>query len=104
MAEHIHYVKSVSWDPLPNEYIATQSIDRSMDIYRLSFSKTGLFESAHAVGRNTHMTHHRHSHAPSVRRHSRSCLRVFRSQSITSEVESVASEQTTGKEVWERFR
>ena len=41
MTEHTHYVQNVAWDPL-NEYIATQSIDRSMHIYHLSFSKTGL--------------------------------------------------------------
>jgi chromatin assembly factor 1 subunit B len=50
IAEHSHYVQGVAWDPL-NEYIATQSSDRSMHIYRIS-TKQGGFE-AHAVGRNT---------------------------------------------------
>ncbi|KAF8624744.1 hypothetical protein AX17_007075 [Amanita inopinata Kibby_2008] len=62
IAEHTHFVQGVAWDPL-NEYIATQSSDRSMHIYRIS-TKNGVFE-AHAVGRNTRMTH-RHSRTPSV--------------------------------------
>lgn len=34
IAEHNHYVQGVSWDPL-NEYIATQSSDRSVHVYSL---------------------------------------------------------------------
>lgn len=34
IAEHQHYVQGVAWDPL-NEYIATQSSDRSVHIYTL---------------------------------------------------------------------
>ena len=34
IAEHNHYVQGVTWDPL-NEYIATQSSDRSVHIYNL---------------------------------------------------------------------
>lgn len=34
IAEHSHYVQGVAWDPL-NEYIATQSSDRSVHIYSL---------------------------------------------------------------------
>jgi chromatin assembly factor 1 subunit B len=34
VAEHSHYVQGVAWDPL-NEYIATQSSDRSVHIYSL---------------------------------------------------------------------
>lgn len=34
IAEHNHYVQGVAWDPL-NEYIATQSSDRSVHIYSL---------------------------------------------------------------------
>ncbi|KXH50643.1 WD repeat domain-containing protein [Colletotrichum salicis] len=34
IAEHSHYVQGVAWDPL-NEYIATQSSDRSVHIYTL---------------------------------------------------------------------
>lgn len=34
IAEHNHYVQGVTWDPL-NEYIATQSSDRSVHVYRL---------------------------------------------------------------------
>ncbi|KAJ7085403.1 hypothetical protein B0H15DRAFT_374722 [Mycena belliarum] len=35
---HSHYVQGVAWDPL-NEYIAAQSSDRSMHVYRISTSK-----------------------------------------------------------------
>ncbi|KAL2270973.1 hypothetical protein VTJ83DRAFT_344 [Remersonia thermophila] len=34
IAEHSHYVQGVAWDPM-NEYIATQSSDRSVHIYSL---------------------------------------------------------------------
>jgi len=34
IAEHNHYVQGVAWDPL-NEYVATQSSDRSVHIYTL---------------------------------------------------------------------
>lgn len=41
IAEHNHYVQGVAWDPL-NEFIATQSSDRSVHIYTL-MSKDGQF-------------------------------------------------------------
>jgi len=41
IAEHNHYVQGVAWDPL-NEYIATQSSDRSVHIYNLR-TKDGEF-------------------------------------------------------------
>jgi len=41
IAEHQHYVQGVAWDPL-NEYIATQSSDRSVHIYALR-TKDGQF-------------------------------------------------------------
>jgi chromatin assembly factor 1 subunit B len=41
IAEHSHYVQGVAWDPL-NEYIATQSSDRSVHIYTLK-TKSGEF-------------------------------------------------------------
>lgn len=53
IAEHNHYVQGVAWDPL-NEYISTQSSDRSMHVYRIS-TKQGSFE-AHAIGKNTRMS------------------------------------------------
>ncbi|RPD60680.1 hypothetical protein L227DRAFT_653342 [Lentinus tigrinus ALCF2SS1-6] len=34
IAEHNHYVQGVAWDPL-NEYIATQSSDRSTHVYNI---------------------------------------------------------------------
>ena len=81
IAEHNHYVQGVAWDPL-NEYIATQSSDRSMHIYNISY-KSGSLE-VHAVGRNTRIGH-RHSRTPST--HSRP--RNFRRESTASETESV---------------
>lgn len=81
IAEHNHYVQGVAWDPL-NEYIATQSSDRSMHIYNIS-NKSGTLE-VHAVGKNTRMGH-RHSRTPSTQgRH-----RAFRRESTASETESV---------------
>lgn len=41
IAEHQHYVQGVAWDPL-NEYIATQSSDRSVHVYTLR-TKDGQF-------------------------------------------------------------
>ncbi|KAF6234732.1 hypothetical protein HO173_006952 [Letharia columbiana] len=41
IAEHNHYVQGVAWDPL-NEYVATQSSDRSCHIYKLK-TKDGQF-------------------------------------------------------------
>ncbi|KAF1952694.1 WD40 repeat-like protein [Byssothecium circinans] len=41
IAEHHHYVQGVAWDPL-NEYVATQSSDRSVHIYNLK-TKDGQF-------------------------------------------------------------
>ena len=90
IAEHSHYVQGVAWDPL-NEYIATQSSDRSMHIYRItsrpassSSGAQGSFE-LHAVGKNTKMPH-RHSRTPST--HSSSRPRMFRRESTTSDMDS----------------
>ena len=41
IAEHNHYVQGVTWDPL-NEYVATQSSDRSVHVYSLR-TKDGKF-------------------------------------------------------------
>ena len=41
IAEHNHYVQGVAWDPL-NEFVATQSSDRSVHIYTLR-TKDGQF-------------------------------------------------------------
>ena len=85
IVEHSHYVQGVAWDPL-NEYIATQSSDRSMHVYRIS-TKQGAFE-AHAVGKNTRMPH-RHSRTPSSSR-----PRMFRRESTTSDAESAVADFT----------
>ncbi|GAO17193.1 hypothetical protein UVI_02031300 [Ustilaginoidea virens] len=45
VAEHSHYVQGVTWDPL-NEYIATQSSDRSVHIYSLK-TKDGQYTLSH---------------------------------------------------------
>ncbi|KAJ7628904.1 WD40 repeat-like protein [Roridomyces roridus] len=92
IAEHAHYIQGVAWDPL-GEYISTQSSDRSMHIYRVNYAK-GAFE-VHAVGLNTRFS--ASTRTPSTGRHSRTSSvagherpRMFRSQSITSDVESDA--------------
>ncbi|RAL62077.1 hypothetical protein DID88_002563 [Monilinia fructigena] len=58
IAEHQHYVQGVAWDPL-NEYIATQSSDRSVHIYTLR-TKDGQFsldnrEEPKKIGHNLKM-------------------------------------------------
>ncbi|EDN93387.1 hypothetical protein SS1G_09253 [Sclerotinia sclerotiorum 1980 UF-70] len=58
IAEHQHYVQGVAWDPL-NEYIATQSSDRSVHIYTLR-TKDGQFsldnrEEPKRIGHNLKM-------------------------------------------------
>ncbi|KAG5929612.1 hypothetical protein E4U42_005317 [Claviceps africana] len=45
IAEHSHYVQGVTWDPL-NEYIATQSSDRSVHVYSLK-TKDGQYTLSH---------------------------------------------------------
>ncbi|KAJ7021112.1 hypothetical protein C8F04DRAFT_1274099 [Mycena alexandri] len=40
LAEHTHFVHGVAWHPL-NEYIATQSSDRAMHVYRISDTARG---------------------------------------------------------------
>jgi chromatin assembly factor 1 subunit B len=82
IAEHNHYVQGVAWDPL-NEYIATQSSDRSMHVYSVS-TKSGSFE-VHAIGKNTRIGH-QHTRTPSR-------PRMFRRESTASDSESVISEQ-----------
>ncbi|KAF2751787.1 WD40 repeat-like protein [Sporormia fimetaria CBS 119925] len=44
IAEHNHFVQGVAWDPL-NEYLATQSSDRSVHIYKLK-NRDGQFSLA----------------------------------------------------------
>lgn len=81
IAEHNHYVQGVAWDPL-NEFIATQSSDRSMHVYSVS-TKSGAFE-VHAVGKNSRIAH-QHTRTPS----SQSRPRMFRRESTASDTESV---------------
>ncbi|GAA5980673.1 hypothetical protein JCM11641_000171 [Rhodosporidiobolus odoratus] len=50
--DHSNYVQGVAWDPL-DEYVATQSSDRSMHVYSCKPSPTGL--SVHAVGKSSRM-------------------------------------------------
>ncbi|KAH8816371.1 WD40-repeat-containing domain protein [Xylogone sp. PMI_703] len=58
IAEHQHYVQGVAWDPL-NEYIATQSSDRSVHIYTMK-TKDGQYaldnrEDPKRIGHNLKM-------------------------------------------------
>ncbi|KAI6247844.1 hypothetical protein HI914_04521 [Erysiphe necator] len=55
IAEHQHYIQGVAWDPL-NEYIATQSSDRSVHIYTLktqdgAYSLTGREDLEKGLGK-----------------------------------------------------
>ncbi|KAI5480720.1 hypothetical protein MNV49_007647 [Pseudohyphozyma bogoriensis] len=52
IAEHTNYVQGVAWDPI-NHFIATQSSDRSMHVYSIAMSNSGL--AVHPVGRNSRM-------------------------------------------------
>lgn len=65
IAEHSHYVQGVTWDPL-NEYIATQSSDRSVHIYSLR-TKDGqytLSNTGHADDRPSKIAQHMRSDLP----------------------------------------
>lgn len=107
IAEHNHYVQGVSWDPL-NEYIATQSSDRSMHVYRINTSGN-VFE-VHALGRNREMSvsgGRRHGRTnsvvsedgrgrPSVRPH---FTRRASTATATSDVES-AIDDKDGPALW----
>ncbi|RFU32580.1 hypothetical protein B7463_g3760, partial [Scytalidium lignicola] len=58
IAEHQHYVQGVAWDPL-NEYVATQSSDRSVHIYTMK-TKDGQYaldnrEDPKRIGHNLKM-------------------------------------------------
>lgn len=90
IAEHSHYVQGVAWDPL-NEYIATQSSDRSMHIYRIS-TKQGSFE-AHAVGKNTRMAFN-HSRTPSTQSRIKGGLK----RESTADVEGASADQKEEKD------
>lgn len=85
IVEHSHYVQGVAWDPM-NEYIATQSSDRSMHVHRISAKGSSL--EVHAIGKNTKMSH-QHNRTPS----SQSRSRHFRRESTAaSDAESSTSE------------
>lgn len=89
IAEHNHFVQGVAWDPL-NEYVATQSSDRSMHIYSIS-QKNGTLE-VHAVGKNTRMAH-RHTRTTSTSR-----PRPARRESTASEAESILTSSEFSRE------
>ncbi|ORX40978.1 WD40-repeat-containing domain protein, partial [Kockovaella imperatae] len=91
LREHSHNVQGVSWDPL-NEYIATQSSDRSVHVNTFAF-RNGV-PDVHPVSRATRMEV-RHSRTPSIPSSSRP--NMVRRASTTSETGSVmtsASEHT----------
>ncbi|GAA6024118.1 hypothetical protein JCM11491_001096 [Sporobolomyces phaffii] len=54
IAEHTNYVQGVAWDPR-DEFIATQSSDRSMHVYSIAANSTHSGYSVHAVGKNSRM-------------------------------------------------
>ncbi|TYJ53349.1 hypothetical protein B9479_006009 [Cryptococcus floricola] len=83
LREHSHNVQGVSWDPL-NEYIATQSSDRSVHVNTFAF-RNGI-PDVHPVTRATRMEI-RHSRTPSISSASRP--NMVRRGSTTSEAGSV---------------
>ncbi|KAK6906546.1 chromatin assembly factor 1 subunit B [Kwoniella mangroviensis CBS 8886] len=83
LREHTHNVQGVSWDPL-NEYIATQSSDRSVHVN--TFAIRNNIPDVHPVSRATRMEI-RHSRTPSIPSSTRPNL--ARRASTTSETGSV---------------
>lgn len=65
IAEHSHYVQGVAWDPL-NEYIATQSSDRSVHIYSLK-TKDGSYTLNSHDEKTTKVASHAKMDLPSKR-------------------------------------
>lgn len=85
IVEHSHYVQGVAWDPM-NEYIATQSSDRSMHVHKITSKGPGQLE-IHAIGKNTRIQH-QGNNTPRRRR-----TRHFRRESTAaSDAESSTSE------------
>lgn len=66
IAEHNHYVQGVAWDPL-NEYIATQSSDRSVHVYSLK-TKDGHYTLHNEVDKTPRVAAHIRSDLPPPRR------------------------------------
>lgn len=62
IAEHSHYVQGVAWDPL-NEYIATQSSDRSVHVYSLK-TKDGQYTLTHQDDRPSKVASHTKTDLP----------------------------------------
>ncbi|KAJ1327577.1 chromatin assembly factor 1 subunit B [Microdochium nivale] len=91
IAEHSHYVQGVTWDPL-NEYIATQSSDRSVHIYSLK-TKDGHYALHAHDDKTTKIASHMKMDLP-PRRVSASSpapseLSGYRSQAVTGDTPSV---------------
>ncbi|BFZ54124.1 Chromatin assembly factor 1 subunit [Savitreella phatthalungensis] len=53
IAEHNHYVQGVAWDPL-NDFVATQSSDRSLNVYHLK-TKDGQLMVSNAQSSSRHI-------------------------------------------------
>lgn len=66
IAEHNHYVQGVAWDPL-NEYIATQSSDRSVHVYSLR-TKDGHYTLHNETDKPSRVASHLKSDLPAPRR------------------------------------
>lgn len=66
IAEHNHYVQGVAWDPL-NEYIATQSSDRSVHVYALK-TKDGHYTLSNDADKVPRVASHMKSDLPPPRR------------------------------------
>lgn len=62
IAEHNHYVQGVAWDPI-NEYIATQSSDRSVHVYSLR-TKDGQYTLSNDTEKPPRIASHMKSDLP----------------------------------------
>ncbi|CAD6896157.1 unnamed protein product [Tilletia controversa] len=76
ISEHCHHIQGVAWDPL-NEYLATQSSDRSVHVHsilprgthnthNLALESHASFTSLHNVSRNSHLAYHRRAGSTSA--------------------------------------
>ncbi|KAE8226502.1 hypothetical protein CF319_g906 [Tilletia indica] len=76
ISEHCHHIQGVAWDPL-NEYLATQSSDRSVHVHSILHRGTHnthnqvldshtSFTGLHNVSRNSHLAYHRRTGSTSA--------------------------------------
>ncbi|KAK0521930.1 Chromatin assembly factor 1 subunit [Tilletia horrida] len=79
ISEHSHHIQGVAWDPL-NEFLATQSSDRSVHVHQIlprgthnqahvhghALESHSSFAGLHNVSRNSHLSYHRRTGSTSA--------------------------------------